>query len=79
MVELSIHDVGKSIQYPDGIKYGLICKDLKTKKFVLLDNHHPKGHHMHINGDESDYEYVSDEKLIEDFEKLVLKNLGVKL
>jgi hypothetical protein len=28
VVELSIHEVGKSAQYPDGIKYGLICKDL---------------------------------------------------
>jgi hypothetical protein len=44
-----------------------------------MDNHHPKGPHIHINDDESDYEYISDDKLIEDFEKLVLQHLGVKL
>jgi hypothetical protein len=79
MVELSIHEVGKSAQYPDGIKYGLICKDLRTGDFVLMDNHHPKGHHQHINDSESPYAYVSDEKLIEDFENPVLTHLGVKL
>lgn len=79
VVELSIHDVGKSSKYPDGIKYGLICKDLKTGKVVLLDNHHPKGPHVHINEREFSYEFVSDEQLIKDFEMLVLKEIGVKL
>ena len=79
LVELSIYDVGKSSKYPDGIKYGLICKDLKTGKLVLFDNHHPKGPHVHINEREFVYEYVNDERLIKDFEMLVLKELGVKL
>ncbi len=79
VVVLSIYDVGKSALYPDGIKYGLICKDLKTERFVLMDNHHPKGHHLHINDEESPYEYGNDEQLIDDFEKLVFNHLGVKL
>ena len=79
VVELSIYEVGKSAKYPDGIKYGLICKDLKSGDFVLLDNHHPKGPHVHVNDREFDYEYANDEKLIEDFQLLVLKELGVKL
>ena len=79
MVELSIYDVGKSSKYPDGIKYGLVCKDLKTGKLVLFDNHHPKGPHGHINEHEFVYEYVNDDRLIKDFEMLVLKELGVKL
>lgn len=79
VVELSIYEVGKSSKYPDGIKYGLICKDLKTGEFVLLDNHHPKGPHVHINDREFSYEYVDDEKLIEDFQMFVLQELGVKL
>jgi hypothetical protein len=79
VVELSIHEVGKSLKYPDGIKYGLICKDLKTGDSVLMDNHHPKGPHVHINDREISYDYVNDEKLISDFEKLVLRELGVKL
>lgn len=79
VVELSIHEVGKSAKYPDGIKYGLICKDLKTGEYVLLDNHHPKGPHIHINDREFAYEYVGDDKLIEDFQMFVLQELGVKL
>ena len=79
VVELSIYDVGKSIKYPDGIKYGLICKDLKTGNFVLMDNHHPKGPHIHVNDREFSYEYLNDEKLIEDFQNWVIQELGVKL
>ncbi len=79
IVELSIFDVCKSSQYPDGIKFGLICKDLKTGNFVLLDNHHPKGPHVHINDREFNYDYVNDDRLISDFEVLVFKELGVKL
>lgn len=79
VVELSIYEVGKSSKYPDGIKYGLICKDLKSGEFVLLDNHHPKGPHIHINDVELPYEYVGDDKLIKDFENLVFQELGVKL
>ncbi len=79
VIELSIYEVGQSSNYPDGIKYGLICKDLKTGHYVLMDNHHPKGPHVHINNHEFDYEYKNDEKLIEDFQNWVLKELGVKL
>lgn len=79
MVELSIYEVGISSRYPDGIKYGLICKDLKTGNYVLLDNHHPKGPHVHINEKEFSYKYVDDEKLLEDFHVLVSRELGVKL
>ena len=79
LIELSIHEVGISSKYPDGIKYGLICKDLKTGNHVLFDNHHPKGPHIHIGDREIAYEYVNDERLIADFEVFVLKELGVKL
>lgn len=79
VVELSIHEFAKSSKYPDGIKYGLICKDLKSGDFVLFDNHHPKGPHVHINDREFPYNYTNDDKLIADFETIVLKELGVKL
>ncbi|MGE3387019.1 MAG: hypothetical protein AB7K41_09855 [Bdellovibrionales bacterium] len=78
-MKLSIHDVGVTEKYPDGIKYGLICKNLKTGKQVLLDNHHPKGPHVHINENEFAYDYVNDDQLIEDFKQFVLNELGVKL
>ena len=79
IIELSIHEVGKSVKYPDGIKYGLIFKDLKTGSFILMDNHHPKGPHIHVNDNEFSYSYVNDDQLIEDFQNWVLKELGVKL
>lgn len=79
VLELSIYEVGISQKYSDGIKYGLICKDLKTGNFVLMDNHHPKGPHIHVNDREMSYVYLSDEKLIEDFQNWVIQELGVKL
>ena len=79
ILELSIYEVGSSERYPDGVKYGLICKDLKTGRFVLFDNHHPKGPHIHVNDRQFDYEYRNDENLLEDFKELVSKVLGVKL
>ncbi|MCM2278164.1 MAG: hypothetical protein NDJ89_08815 [Oligoflexia bacterium] len=78
-VELVVHEVGKSERYPDGIKYGLICFDLKTGRKILMDNHHPKGPHIHIDDLEVSYVFVSDEKLIEDFKELVFEKMGVKL
>jgi len=44
----------------NGIKYGLICKDLKADSYVLMDNHYPKGPHFHVNDPGFLYEYVKD-------------------
>lgn len=79
VLELTIHEVGHSLKYPDGVKYGLICKDMRTGSYVLMDNHHPKGPHIHINNEEYGYHFSDDDTLIEDFKKLVFKELGVKL
>ena len=38
---------------------------------MIFDNHHPKGHHLHIDGLEMDYDYAN--------KKIVFENLGVKL
>ena len=79
VLELKIHQVKESAQYPDGVKYGLICKDLKTGRQVLMDNHHPKGHHLHLDAEESEYEFRGNDSLIDDFKGLVLRHLDVKL
>jgi len=79
VMELSIHEVGESERYPDGVKYGLFFKDLMTGKFVLLDNHYPKGPHAHIGKEEFSYEYVDDERLIGDFMALIKQEFGVEL
>ena len=79
ILEMEIHQVGRSTKYPDGVKYGLIFIDIKTSKRVLMDNHHPKGPHIHLDDLEIVYQYVDEEKLIQDFKALVLENMGVKI
>jgi hypothetical protein len=79
IVQLTIHQVEDSARYPDGVKYGLICKDLKTGRQVLMDNHHPKGPHIHLDDEEIDYKFRNSDALIDDFKELVLKHLEVTL
>lgn len=79
LVELILHQVGKSKHYPDGLKYSLICFDKKTESRVLMDNHHPKGHHVHIDNSQLSYSFTNSDKLFEDFKRIVLENMGVKL
>jgi len=78
-MEMTIYEVGRSARYPDGIKYGLVCLDLKTGRRVLLDNHHPKGHHVHVDDRQLPYVYVNDDKLIDDFKRLVLEHMRVTI
>ena len=79
IVEMTIHEVNDSDRYPGGVKYGLICMDSKTGKSILMDNHHPKSDHIHINDAEVIYEFTTIEKLVEDFRKLVFEHLGVSI
>ncbi|MGB0453829.1 MAG: hypothetical protein ACPGJV_08940 [Bacteriovoracaceae bacterium] len=77
-MELRIHTV-EDKRYLDGIKYALLLIEPKSGKKVLMDNHHPKGHHFHLDDDEFDYNYKNDDTLIEDFKKLVLQHFGEKI
>lgn len=79
VIELSLYEVADLKQYPQGIKYGLICVDTKTGDRVLMDNHFPKGHHIHINNKELNYDFTSYNKLLKDFRLLVFKEMGVKI
>lgn len=79
VLQLTIHEVNDKKNYPDGIKYGLICVDTKTNKKVLLDNHHPKGPHTHIDEIELPYEFIDEETLIEDFKRMVFDHLEIKI
>lgn len=79
ILELKIHEVGISTQYPDGVKYSLICKDLKSGRQVLMDNHHPKGHHVHLDGEETIYSFKGLDALVDDFSEMVSKHLGVTI
>lgn len=79
ILEMKIHKMGQSAKYPDGVKYGLIFIDSKTGKRVLMDNHHPKGPHVHINDQEISYPYTDENQLIKDFKTLVMANMEVKI
>lgn len=79
VLEMEIHQVGRTVKYPDGIKYGLILTDLKSGGKVLMDNHHPKGPHIHLDDQEIAYQFVDEDKLIQDFKALVLEHMGVKI
>ncbi len=79
ILEMEIFKITKSAKYPEGIKYGLILTDPKTGRRVLMDNHHPKKHHIHINNQELTYEYTDEDRLIKDFKAIVLANMEVKI
>ena len=79
IVELSIYAISDDDEYPDNIKYRLICTHAQKKSKVLFDNHSPKGHHFHIDDEEFPYEFVTEDKLLNDFKKLVFDHFGVRL
>lgn len=68
--ERVIWAVPHSMGHPEGIRYRLayIPKGAKGPT-VLYDNHHPKGHHKHIAGRQVAYDFISVEKLLEDFRR----------
>lgn len=79
IIEISVYQVPKSTKYEQGLKWGLICADRVTSKRVLMDNHHPKGPHIHIDEDELPYDFVSLDQLVIDFRSLVVEHMGVQI
>ena len=66
-------------RYKDGVKYSLIFVELRSGRKVLLDNHHPKGHHVHLDDQEFGYPYCGDKQLIADFKNYVYQHFGVNI
>lgn len=79
IVEISVHQVPKSERYRDGLKWGLVCVDQVTGRKVLMDNHHPKGPHMHIDDEELPYEFSNLDQLVADFRRLTNEHMGVQI
>ncbi len=79
VLEQVLHAVPHDKRYPDGVKFRLIFIDLRSGDYVLMDNHHPKGPHVHLGETEISYDYSTDEKLLEDFKHFVFQQMGVKL
>ena len=68
--EHEVREVRRDAKNPDGIRYRLVYIPTGQKTpAVLYDNHHPKGHHKHIDGREIAYEFSSFENLLKDFQR----------
>lgn len=79
VLEQKIYRVDDLKTFPDGVKYSLVFYDQKTRNKVLMDNHHPKGHHVHVGEKEFEYTFVNERTLIKDFMQYVYQYMGVKL
>ena len=79
VVEISVHQMPESERYKDGLKWGLICVDQVNGRRVLMDNHHPKGPHIHIDDDELPYDFHGLDQLITDFRRLINEHMGVRI
>ncbi len=79
LIEISVYQIPKSNHYKDGLKWGLICVDRVSGKKVLMDNHHPKGPHVHIDDDEMPYDFDGLDKLASDFRQLITEHMGVQI
>ena len=66
--ERKIWDVPAGVKHPDGVRYRLACILPGQKEpAVLYDNHHPKGHHKHVKGQQSPYAFSGIDQLLRDF------------
>jgi hypothetical protein len=68
IVEMKVWSMAKSSAYPLGVKYSLYW--VRDQKIIAgYDNHFPKGPHRHYGNKEETYEFVSVQKLLEDFKQ----------
>ncbi|MBF0491612.1 MAG: hypothetical protein HQM15_02385 [Deltaproteobacteria bacterium] len=74
VVEIKIWQLEKTTHYPLGVKYSLYLVK-NGEVLVGYDNHFPKGPHRHYGKTETEYEWMSIQKLIQDFKTDVEKFL----
>ncbi|MBF0360549.1 MAG: hypothetical protein HQK49_06020 [Oligoflexia bacterium] len=79
IVEMCIWKVNASKEFPEGIKYRLICVNPTKGIRVLIDNHSPKGHHYHLDDNEFEYEFNGVNKLALDFKQFVLLHMRIEI
>ena len=72
VVELKVWDVPRSEKYPDGRKFSLFLV-AHAEVVVGIDNHKPKGPHLHLGQREVPFHYTNDDQLLQDFWELVRK------
>lgn len=68
IAELKVWEINVSSHYPKGIKYSLFLVDPDSGAVILgMDNHKPKGPHLHIGRNEEPYNFTTVDDLLEDF------------
>jgi len=68
VLETVIWRVPVSAKAPDGVRYRLAFITAGMREpAVLYDNHHPKGHHRHVEGVQEPYRFETVDKLVRDF------------
>lgn len=72
VVELKVWNVPRSKNCPQGRKYSLFLV-FEGRVLVGMDNHKPKGPHLHLGNEETPYNYSSDAQLLKDFWDFVRK------
>lgn len=77
ILELVIWKVPVTGQNPLGVRYRLaFIRRGERRPAVLYDNHHPKGHHRHVEGMEEPYNFAGVDQLLEDFVADVSRIVG---
>lgn len=72
VVELKLWSVPRTKDYPHGRKYSLFLV-ASGEVIVGIDNHKPKGPHLHLGNQELVYLYRNEASLLSDFWDLVRK------
>src|SRR5215831_2286497 len=66
--EVRISTFSASSALPQGIRYSLCLVDIESGEVVLLyDVHRGKPHHRHLRGNETSYNFVDEDTLLDDF------------
>jgi hypothetical protein len=66
--EVRISTFPPSPELPEGIRYSLCLVEPESgEKVLLYDIHRGKSHHRHLRGEETAYEFVDENRLLDDF------------
>jgi len=72
ILEVIVWNVGPSKDYPEGIKFRAWLSEKGTTIFGL-DNHKPKGPHLHVGEREIGYVFRGTDSLMEDVVAMIRK------